>query len=85
MRVDFSEIVLSGIRREFPDASRQMSCVASLRFYLRRDHGKHSVPCHAFDDLAMYIYPFGNRWRVLYAVHEDAVTVWSFLTRSARG
>jgi hypothetical protein len=84
MRVQFSEVALAGIRREFPDSSRQQSCIASLRFYLRRDHEKHSIVCPAFHDINMYLYAFGNRWRVLYSVDATSVVVWSFSPRRTR-
>lgn len=82
MRVEFSEIALAAIRREFPDPSRQQSCFASLRFYLRRDHHRHSERCEAFDDVATFIYIFGGRWRVIYEVGHDSVVIWSFTPRS---
>ena len=81
MRVEFSELAIAGIKRELPDASRQRSCFASLRFYLRRDHDEHSEVCRAFSDRSLYLYAFGSRWRVLYAVDEAGVMVWSFSPR----
>ena len=82
MRVEFSDLALAGIRKEFPDPSRQQSCFASLKFYLRRDHEVHSVLCAAFDDIATFIYLFGGHWRVLYAVENHVVVIWSFTRRS---
>lgn len=81
MRVEFSELAVAGIKRELPDPSRQQSCFASLRFYLRRDHDVHSEVCPAFQDRSLYLYAFGNRWRVLYAVDGAGVMVWSFTPR----
>lgn len=81
MRVEFSEIALAGIRKEFPDPSRQQSCFASLRFYLRRDHHLHSEAVNVFGGTQIYLYVFGGRWRVIYEVDRDQVIVWSYARR----
>lgn len=81
MKVEFSELALAGIRRELPDPSRQKTCYVHLEFYLRRDHGKHSLRCPAFDDVDVYQYIFGRDWRVLYEVQATRVLIWSFAIR----
>lgn len=78
MEVRFSEVSIAGIRREFPDKSKQEWCKVSLSFYLRRDHDKTSVRCNAFPDLQTYVYSFGLKYRVLYEVRHEGVLVWNF-------
>jgi hypothetical protein len=78
MRVEYSDLALAGVRRHISDPSRQMSCFASLLFYLGNDARANSVPCPAFPDVELYVYPFMN-FRVLYQVKNDVAFVWSFL------
>lgn len=78
MRVEYSDLALAGIRRHISDPGRQMSCFASLLFYLGNDARANSVICPAFPDIQLYIYPFMT-FRVLYQVKDDIVLVWSFL------
>ena len=78
MKVTFSELALAGIRREFPDYSRQESCKASLSFYLLGENTDRHFPCPAFDDREIQIYAFGSEWRATYEALPDEVFVWTF-------
>lgn len=83
MQVRYTEFADAGIRRALPDESRQRTCYAHLAFFLRRDHGVHSYSCAAFQDRQLFVYFFGQQWRVLYEVTDNSILVWSFSDRLA--
>jgi hypothetical protein len=75
MRIEYTEFALAALKREFPDEGRRRSAHASLTFYLKTKASEISVPCPAFLDLPIFIYPFGQ-WRVLWEADYDVCRVW---------
>lgn len=73
--VEFSEVAEAGIKRISEDESKQVTLKESLKWYLRRDAEYRAVPCPAFEDKQLFLYPF-SQWRVLFEV-SDMVIIWS--------
>jgi mRNA-degrading endonuclease RelE of RelBE toxin-antitoxin system len=65
--------------KQVPDESRRKTCEVHLRFYLTVDPLKHAVPCTIYDNRTFFLYRF-SKYRVLFQIDGDSLTVWSFLS-----
>lgn len=80
MKVRFSEIARAGLRQYLaPD--RWPWCEVSLAFYLTRDHEVRAMRLRVFEDIEIYVFPFGE-FRVIYEIVGEEALVWSFTRRA---
>lgn len=77
MRVRFTEFAEAALRRLSQDDDRYHSLKWAITWYLRHDPYDGALRCPAFPDEMLWVRIFGPHFRVLYAISDDEVLVWS--------
>ena len=77
MRVRFTEIAESALRRLSQDDDRYHSLRWAISWYLRHEPYGGALRCPAFPDMELWVRVFGPYFRVLYTIVDDEVVVWS--------
>jgi hypothetical protein len=77
MKVRFTDFADAALRRLSQDEDRYHSLKWAISWYLRHDPHDGAVRCPAFADQMLWVRVFGPYFRVLYAICEGEVLVWS--------